>query len=149
MARKITATAAKTSVRSATDARNDLIARATRNTERATKLRSDPLADAQAARTVVGAIDGHVAELARRGLNGAYCEAALQFAQDIESHLQAVPAAAVTARGRSQDSADLLADAASTALAVRGAVLRVTRGAEGRQVARDFGLSEPDRKSVG
>jgi len=143
MARKITATAAKTSVRSATDARNDLIARATRNTEGATKLRSDPLADAQAARTVVGAIDGHAAELARRGLNGAYCEAALQFAQDIESHLQAVPAAAVTARGRSQDSADLLADAASTALAVRGAVLRVTRGAEGRQVARDFGLSEP------
>jgi hypothetical protein len=143
MARKTTATAAKPSARSAADARNDLIARASRNAEGATKLRSDPLADAQAARAVVEAIDGHAAELARRGLNGAYCAAALQLAEDIESHLQAVPAAAITARGRSPELADLLADAASTAVAVRGAVLRVTRGAEGRRVARDFGLSEP------
>jgi hypothetical protein len=143
MARKITATAAKPSARSAADARNDLIARASRNAEGAARLRSDPLADVQAARAVVEAIDGHAAELARRGLNGAYCAAALQLAQDIETHLEAVPAAAMTARGRSPDLADLLADAASTALAVRGAVLRVTRGAEGRAVARDFGLSEP------
>jgi hypothetical protein len=143
MARKITASAARPSARSAGDARADLIARASRNGEGATKLRSDPLADAQAARAVVEAIDGHAAELARRGLNGAYCAAALQLAEDIESHLQAVPAAAITARGRAPELAELLADAASTALAVRGAVLRVTRGAEGRRVAHDFGLSEP------
>jgi len=143
MARKNTATAVKPSARSAVEARKDLLARAARNAEGANKLRSDPLADAQAARGIVLAIDGHAAELARRGLSAGYREAALQLAQEIEDHLQAVPAAAVTARGRSQDTVELLADAASTAQAVRGAVLRVTRDAEGRRVAHDFGLSEP------
>src|SRR3954452_19528866 len=143
MARKNTATAVKPSARSAVEARKDLLARAARNAEGANKLRSDPLADAQAARGIVLAIDGHAAELARRGLSAGYREAALQLAQEIEDHLQAVPAAAVTARGRSQDTVELLADAASTAQAGGGAVLRVPRDAEGRRVAHDFGLSEP------
>jgi hypothetical protein len=143
MARKNSTVAAKASLRSASEARTDLAARAVRNTEGGTWCRSDPLADAQAARAVVKAIEEHAAELARRGLNGAYCEAALQLAREIEDHLQALPAAAVGARGRSQETADLLADAASTAQAVRTAVLRVTRSADGRRIARDFGIGDP------
>jgi hypothetical protein len=143
MARKNPTLPAKPSARSASEARADLVARAARNAEGATLYRSDPLADAEAARAVVRAVEEHAAELARRGLNGAYCEAALQLAREIEDHLQAMPAAAVTARGRSQEAADLLADAATTAQAVRTAVLRVTRSADGRRVARDFGLGDP------
>jgi hypothetical protein len=143
MARKNQGLPAKASARSASDARSDLVARAGRNADGATLCRSDPLADAQAARTVVQAVEEHAAELARRGLNGAYCEAALQLAKEIEDHLQALPAAALSARARSPDTADLLADAAATAQAVRTAVLRVARSAEGRRVAHDFGLGEP------
>jgi hypothetical protein len=54
-----------------------------------------------------------------------------------------MPAAAVGARGRSEETAELLADAAGTAQAVRTAVLRVTRSADGRRVARDFGIGDP------
>jgi hypothetical protein len=128
---------------SASEARVDLAARASHNADGATLCRSDPLADAQAARAVVQAIEEHAAELSRRGLNGGYCEAALQLAREIEDHLQALPAAALSARGRSQEMAELLADAAATAQAVRTAVLRVTRGAEGRRLAHDFGLGDP------
>ena len=142
MARKNPTLPAK-SVRSASEAREDLATRAARNAEGATLCRSDPLADAQAARAIVRAIEEHSAELARRGLNGGYCEAAIQLAREIEDHLQALPAAAIGARGRSQEAAELIADAAATAQAVRTAVLRVTRGAEGRRLARDFGFGEP------
>ena len=133
----------KPSVRSAQEARADLQARAARNTEGAALCRSDPLGDAKAARTVVGAIGEHAAELSRRGLPPAYGEAALELAREIEEHLQALPAAAVAARGRSQEMADLLADAAATAHAIRSAVLRLTRDADGRRVAREFGLGQP------
>jgi len=139
MARKNPTLLAKASARSAADARSELIARAARNADGAAVCRADPLADAQAARLVVQAVEEHAAELSRRGLNGAYCEAALQLAREIEDHLQAMPAAALSARARSQEAAELLADAASTAQAVRTAVLRVTRDAEGRRVARELG----------
>src|SRR6185436_7949005 len=89
MARKNSTLPAKASARSAAEARGDLVARA-----------------------VVKAVEEHAAELARRGLNGAYCEAALQLAREIEDHLQAMPAAAMGARGRSEETAELLADAA-------------------------------------
>jgi hypothetical protein len=143
MARKNPTLPTKASARSAAEARADLVARAARNAEGASLCRSDPLADAQAVAAVVRAVEDHAAELSRRGLDGAYCEAALQLAGEIEHHLQAMPAAAVSARVRSQESAELLADAAATAQAVRTAVLRVTRSADGRRVARDFGLGDP------
>jgi hypothetical protein len=147
MARKNTAPAIKLAngkgPRSAADARKDLLERAARNVEGACQHRSDPLADAKAGRTLVQALSGHAAELARRGLSAAYGEAALQFVAEIEEHLQALAAAAVTARGRSPEMAELIADAAATAHAVREAVLRVSRGPDGRRVARDFGLGEP------
>ncbi len=143
MARKNPTLPAKASARSASEARDDLVARAAHNADGATLCRSDPLADAQAARAVVQAIEEHSAELSRRGLNGGYCAAALQLAKEIEDHLQALPAAAIGARGRPQEAAELIADAAATAQAVRSAVLRVTRGAEGRRVARDFGFGSP------
>ncbi len=143
MARKNPTLPAKASARSASEARADLVARAARNAEGATLCRSDPLADAQAVAAVVRAVEDHAAELSRRGLDGAFCEAALQLAREIEHHLQAMPAAAVSARVRSQDAAELLADAAATAQAVRTAVLRVTRSSDGRRVARDFGLGDP------
>ncbi len=149
MARKIATPAAKAASgngkgpRSLSDARSDLIARAARNSEGAAWARSDPLADAKAARVVVGAAQEHAAELSRRGLPPVYCEAALELAREIEEHLISLPAAAVAARGRSPETADLLADAAATATAVRDAVLRVSRDAEGRRTARDFGLGQP------
>jgi len=143
MARKNPTLPAKASARSASEARADLVARAARNAEGATLCRSDPLGDAQAVVAVVRAVEDHAAELSRRGLDGSYCEAALQLSREIEHHLQAMPAAAVSARVRSQEAADLLADAAATAQAVRTAVLRVTRSADGRRVARDFGLGDP------
>jgi hypothetical protein len=124
-------------------ARADLLARAERNAAGAASCRSDPLADAKAARPVVAAARDHAAELARRGLPQAYCEAALELAGKIEEHLQALPAAALAARGRSTEMADLLADAAATAHAVRSAVLRVTRDADGRKLARECGLGQP------
>jgi len=142
MAHKSTSPA-KGNGRSSAGAMSDLLARASRNTEGAAQFRSDPLEDAKAARAVVEAAREHAAELSRRGLPQAYGEAALQLAQQIEDHLQALPAAAVAARGRSQDAAELLADAAASAQAIRSAVLRLSRGPDGRQVARDFGLGEP------
>jgi hypothetical protein len=143
MARKNPTLPAKASARSASEARDDLIARAAKNADGATLCRSDPLADAQAARAVVRAVEEHAAELARRGLNGGHCDAALQLAREIEDHLQALPAAAVGARGRSREALELIADAAATAQAVRSAVLRVARGAEGRRIAHDFGFGDP------
>src|SRR6267143_2128426 len=83
MARKNPTLPAKPSSRSASEARSDLVARAGRNADGARLCRSDPLADAQAAVAVVRAVEEHAAELARRGLNGAYCAAALQLARDI------------------------------------------------------------------
>jgi hypothetical protein len=133
----------KAGARTAQDARTDLLARAARNAEGAAQVRSDPLSDAKAARVVVEAAHEHAAELSRRGLPAAYGEAALGLAKEIEEHLQALPAAAVTARGRSPETADLLADAYATAHAVREAVLRVSRGPDGRRAAREFGLGEP------
>jgi len=65
------------------------------------------------------------------------------LAAEIEDHLQALPAAAVTARGRSPEEADLLAEAASAAQNARESIQRVTRGADGRRTARAFGLGEP------
>src|SRR5260370_19397974 len=120
MARKIPAPAAKGSLAkgngpSSADALSDLLARAARNGEGAAQFRSDPLADVQAARAVVEAALEHGAELSRRGLPPAYGEAALRLAQQIEERLIALPAAAVAARGRSEEAADLLADAAPTA----------------------------------
>jgi len=143
MARKNPTSPATASARSASEARDDLVARAAHNADGATLCRSDPLADAQAARAVVRAIEEHAAELSRRGLNGGYCEAALQLAREIEDHLQALPAAALGARARSPEASELIADAAATAQAVRSAVLRVARGAEGRRVAHDFGFGDP------
>jgi hypothetical protein len=125
------------------DARSDLLQRAARNADGAAWSRSDPLADARAARAVVEAIRDHAQELARRGLPASYSEAALELAKEIEERLQALQAAAVTARGRSPETADLLEDAASTANAVRSAVLRLSRDAEGRKTAREFGLGQP------
>jgi hypothetical protein len=133
----------KGNVRSPQDARTDLLARAARNAEGAALCRSDPLGDAKAARAVVNAAQEHSAELARRGLPAAYRDAALELAKEIEGFLIALPAAAVAARGRSQETADLIADAAATAHAVRSAVLRVTRDADGRKLAREFGLGQP------
>jgi hypothetical protein len=150
MARKIATSAAKasnengkSSARSVADAREDLLARAVRNSDGAAGARSDPLADAKAARAVVGAVQEHAAELARRGLPQAYGEAALELAREIEEHLVSLPAASVAARGRSQEVADLIADAAATAHAVRDAVLRVSRHPDGRKAARAFGLGQP------
>src|SRR5256712_11715156 len=131
MARKNPTLPAKASARSASEARADLVARAARNAEGATLCRSDPLADAQAVAAVVRAVEDHAAELSRRGLDGAYCEAALQLAREIEHHLQAMPAAAVSAGVRSQDAAELLAAPAATAQVARTAVLGGTLGAGG------------------
>lgn len=125
------------------DARQDLLARAALNAEGAYVSRSDPLADAKAARGVALFLEAHAKEMVRRGLDKGATAAALQLAQEIEEHLQALPAAAVSARGRSPEAAELLADAAATAQAVRDAVLRVTRGPDGRRVAHAFGLGEP------
>jgi len=125
------------------EARQDLIDRASRNRDGASGSRTDPLADAQAARRVAELAQAHSAELARRGLPAGYNEAALRLAAEIEDHLQALPAAAVTARGRSADEADLLAEAATAAQNAREAVQRVTRGADGRRAGRAFGLGEP------
>ncbi len=129
--------------KSAAEAREDLLARAAQNTLGAFHLRSDPLADAQAAQGVIEFISGHKKELLRRGLAASYSEAALLLAAEIEENLQALPAAAVAARGRSPESAELLADAAATAHSVRDAVWRVTRGPNGRKAAHAFGLGQP------
>jgi hypothetical protein len=142
MARKSTAKALVNG-RNSADALNDLLSRATQNAEGAAQSRSDPLSDAKAARAVVTALREHAAELNRRGLPQAYGDAALQLAQQIEDHLSALPAAAVSARSRSPETLELLADAATTAQAVRAAVQRLSRGPDGRRVARDFGVGEP------
>ena len=124
-------------------ARDSLLERAALNTEGGYLSRSDPLADAKAARAVAGFLESHGKEMSRRGLDKQATAAALQLAQELEEHLQALPAAAVSARGRTQEAAELLADAAGAAHAVRDAVLRVTRGPGGRTVAHAFGLGEP------
>jgi len=66
MARKNPTLLAKASARSAADARSELISRAARNADGAAVCRADPLADAQAARLVVQAVEEHAAELSRR-----------------------------------------------------------------------------------
>ncbi|TMA18652.1 MAG: hypothetical protein E6J88_19185 [Deltaproteobacteria bacterium] len=129
--------------KSVQDARTDLLARAERNAEGAASCKTDPLGDAKAARAIVEAVREHAAEMARRGLPAPYGEAALELAREIEEHLQAMPAAAVAARGRTPESADLLADAAATAQAIRDGVLRLSRGADGRKTARDLGFGQP------
>ncbi|MCA1828140.1 MAG: hypothetical protein ABR567_20450 [Myxococcales bacterium] len=131
------------SQKSVHDARSDLLTRAERNAEGAAPCKTDPLGDAKAARAVVAALREHAAEMSRRGLPAAYGEAALDLAREIEEHLAAMPAAAVAARGRTPEMADLLADAASTAQAIRGAVLRLSRGPDGRKTARDLGFGQP------
>ena len=128
---------------SAADARKELLERAGRNRDGASQWRSDPLADAQAARRVADLAQAHAAELSRRGLAIGYTEAARQLADEIEDHLQALPAAAVTARARSAEEAELLADAAGTAHTAREAVQRVTRGGDDRRAARAFGIGQP------
>jgi|GEM_PF-1453243 len=130
-------------VKTAAEAHEDLLARAAHNALGAFHLRSDPLADVRAARSVVELVSRHKQELSRRGLPQHYSEAALLLATQIEEQLQALPAAAVAARGRSPETAELLADAAATAHAVREAVCRVTRGPEGRAAAHAFGLGQP------
>lgn len=125
------------------DARQALLDRGALNASGAYVSRSDPLADAKAARAVAQFVEAHAKEMSRRGLDKAATAAALQLAHEIEEHLQALPAAAVSARGRSQEDAELLADAAASAHAVRDAVLRVTRGPDGRRIAHAFGLGEP------
>ena len=129
--------------KSAADARKDLLERAGRNRDGASQWRSDPLEDAQAARRVADLAQAHAAALSRRGLTAAYNEAARLLADEMEDHLQALPAAAVTARGRTAEQAELLADAAVTALRAREAVQRVTRAAEGRRAAHAFGIGQP------
>jgi len=131
------------SQKTVSDARSDLLARAERNAEGAAPVKTDPLGDAKAARAVVEAVREHAAEMARRGLPAAYCDAALELAREIEEHLSALPAAGVAARGRTPEMAELLADAASTAQAIRGAVLRLSRGPDGRKTARDLGFGQP------
>jgi hypothetical protein len=129
--------------KSAADARKDLLERAGRNRDGASQWRSDPLEDAQAARRVADLAQAHAAALSRRGLTSAYNEAARLLADELEDHLQALPAAAVTARGRTADQAELLADAAVTAQRAREAVQRITRAAEGRRAAHAFGIGQP------
>jgi len=129
--------------KSAADARKELLERAGRNRDGDSQWRSDPLADAQAARRVADLAQAHAAELSRRGLAIGYTEAARQLADEIEDHLQALPAAAVTARARSAEEAELLADAAGTAHTAREAVQRVTRGGDDRRAARAFGIGQP------
>jgi hypothetical protein len=140
---KTSAKPAAGNARSASDAREELLVRGARNAQGAFLSRSDPLADAKAARAIVALVSEHARELSRRGLTAGYTEAALQLAQEIEEHLSALPAASVSVRGRSSEDADLLSDAAATAHAVRDAVLRVTRGPDGRTLAHAFGLGEP------
>jgi len=129
--------------KSAADARKDLLERAGRNRDGASQWRSDPLEDAQAARRIADLAQAHAPGLARRGLITAYNEAARLLADEIEDHLQALPAAAVTARGRSSEQAELLADAAATAQTARESVQRVTRAADGRRAAHAFGIGQP------
>jgi hypothetical protein len=137
------AAAARAPAKQAGDPRQALLERAALNAEGAYVSRSDPLADAKAARAIAQFVGEHAKEMSRRGLDKAMTAAALQLAREMEEHLQALPAAAVSARGRSQEDAELLADAAATALAVREGVLRVTRGPEGRAIAHAWGLGEP------
>jgi hypothetical protein len=129
--------------KSTADARKDLLERGGRNRDGASQWRSDPLADAQAARRVADLAQAHAPELSRRGLTVGYHQAARNLADEIEDHLQALPAAAVTARGRSTDEAELLAEAAATAQRARAAVQRVTRGADGPRAAHAFGIGLP------
>src|SRR5437870_3920084 len=142
MARKNPTLPAKASARSASEARADLVARAARNAEGATLCRSDPLADAQAVAAVVRAVEDHAAELSRRGLDGAFCEAALQLAREIEHHLQAMPAQAAL-----RAFFDLFAAEASLALAAdpdeRARVLSLLPRVEERRHLR----REPTRAS--
>ena len=129
--------------KSKADARADLIARAAANEQGGTVLRSDPLADAQAARRVAEFVQAHSMELSRRGVNGAYGEAAIQLSIEIEESLKALPAAATAVRARSPEVAELISDAAAMAGPARDAICRVTRHPEGRRAAHAFGIGEP------
>jgi hypothetical protein len=106
-------------------------------------LRADALADAQAARALAAKIGAeHKVELERRGLSRHLNEAAVQLAQQIESHLQSLGAATRAARERGPDEAEMLSEAALFAHSVREAVARVSRGTEGRFATHAFGLGE-------
>jgi len=128
--------------RSTAEARSDLMRRSAENTSGALALRSDPLADAKAIHAVVELARAHSAELARRGLSDHHGAAALELAREIEDHLQALPAAGAAARARSREAVELIADAAALVGPVREAVLRVTRGPEGRRAAHAFGIGD-------
>ncbi len=128
--------------RSAAEARTELMGRSTENENGARVLRSDPLADAQAARRVVEFAQSHGSELQRRGLYANYAEAALGLAREIEDHLQSLPAAAAGVRARSAEAAELVSDAAALVQPARDAVLRVTRGPDGRRAAHAFGIGD-------
>ena len=65
------------SAKAIADARRDLEERAARNREGGVPNRSDPIADARAARAVAQIAREHTAELARRGLPAGYSEAAV------------------------------------------------------------------------
>lgn len=123
-------------------ARAALLARGALHTAGVEAHRSDPLADAVAARAVAAAVGRHRAELERRGLSEAQVEAALALAGEIEAHLAAVPATSLAARGVSSEAAELIAEAAAAAHAARDAVARVARGPRGSKTARAFGLGE-------
>lgn len=124
-------------------ARDELLARGALHAAGAEAHRSDPLADAVAARAVALAVDKHQAELERRGLARPQVEAALALASEIEAHLAAMPATALAARGLSSEAAELIAEAAAAVYAARDAVARIARGPRGARVARAFGLGEP------
>lgn len=124
------------------EAKRALLERGARALDGALELRADPLHDALAAPPVVEAARAHGVELARRGLDAASLEAALALSQEMESALRSLPAQGVSARGRSAEEAELIEEAALVAHSARDAVLRVTRGADGREAAHAFGLGE-------
>jgi hypothetical protein len=124
------------------DAMAELVARGRANVDGGAVMRSDPLQDSTAARALCDALASHKTELRRRGLFATHTTAALELADRIERLLQGVAGAALDARGRSPEDAEMLADAAQSAHAVLEAVARVTRGPKGRAAARAFGLGE-------
>ena len=124
------------------EARAELLARGAENCKGGLTLRSDPLADAKATRLVVDFAQSHAAELSRRGLYAQYAEGALLLAREIEEALVSLPAAATGVRARSPEAAELISDAASLVTPARDAVLRVTRGPDGRRAAHAFGIGE-------
>lgn len=143
MARKLAEPPSAAPPGTAAAARDDLLARGALHAAGAEAPRSDPLADAVAARAVAAAVERHRAELERRGLSQAQVEAALALAGEIEGHLAAVPATALAARAIPAEASELIAEAAAAVHAARGAVARIARGPRGARTARAFGLGEP------